>query len=104
VHLFSTRVVDVTADQMRRGECFSTSGTEIACATEHMRDHRIRRAVLITDGYVGHPEGSDHETLSGATLGVALTPGNSTRTDLADVTKHWAQLNLGGSNEQNLRF
>jgi hypothetical protein len=61
-----------------------------------MRDHRIRRVVLVTDGYVGHPEGLDHETLSGATLGVALTPGNSTRDDLANVTKHWAQLNQGG--------
>ena len=104
VHLFSTKVADVTAGQMRSGTCLSTGGTEIACVAEHMRDHRIRRAVLVTDGYVGHPEGLDHETLAGATLGVALTPGNSTRDDLANVTKHWAQLNQGGSNEQNLRF
>jgi hypothetical protein len=104
VHLFSTKVADVTAGQMRSRTCLSTGGTEIACVAEHMRDHRIRRAVVVTDGYVGHPEGLDHETLAGATLGVALTPGNSTRHDLADVTKHWVQLNQGGSNEQNLRF
>lgn len=95
VHLFSTKVADVTARQMRSGTCLSTGGTEIACVAEHMRDHRIRRAILVTDGYVGHPEGLDHETLSGATLGVALTPGNSTRDDLAGVTNHWAQLNQG---------
>jgi hypothetical protein len=93
VHLFSAKVADVSASQMRRGECVSTGGTEIGCVAEHVRDHRIRRAVLVTDGYVGHPEGLDHETLAGATLGVALTPGNSTRKDLADVTNHWAQLN-----------
>jgi hypothetical protein len=104
VHLFSTKIADVTAGQMRSGACVSTGGTEIACVAEHMRDHRIRRAVLVTDGYVGHPEGRDHETLFGATLGVALTPGNSTRNDLADVTRHWVQLNNGGSNEQYLRF
>jgi hypothetical protein len=103
VHLFSTKIADVTAGQMRSGTCLSTGGTEIACVAEHMRDHRIRRAVLVTDGYVGHPGGLDHETLSGATLGVALTPVNSTRDDLANVTNHWAQLNRGGSNEQNLR-
>jgi hypothetical protein len=97
VHLFSTMVADVTAGQMRSGECLSTGGTEIACVAEHMRDHRIRRAVLVTDGYVGHPEGFDHETLAGATLGVALTLGNSTRKDLDDVTKHWAQLSEGGT-------
>jgi hypothetical protein len=104
VHLFSTKVADVTAGQMRSGTCLSTGGTEIACVAEHMRDHRIRRAVLVTDGYVGRPEGLDHETLAGATLGVVLTPGNITRDDLANVTKHWAQLNQGESNEQNLRF
>jgi hypothetical protein len=95
VHLFSTKVADVTVGQMRGGACFSTGGTEIACVAEHIRDHRIRRAVVVTDGYVGHPEGLDHETLAGATLGVALTPGTSTRDDLAGVTNHWAQLNQG---------
>jgi hypothetical protein len=95
VHLFSTKVADITACQMRSGTCLSTGGTEIGCVAEHMRDHRIRRAVLVTDGYVGHPEGLDQETLAGATLGVALTPGDSTRDDLAGVTNHWAQLNQG---------
>lgn len=104
VHLFSTEVADVTPGQMRSGTCLSTNGTDIACVAEHMRDHGIRRAVLITDGYVGHPEGLDRETLAGATLGVLLTPGNSTRKDLGDVIKHWAQLSEGGSDEQNLHF
>jgi len=96
VHLFSTKVADVTTGQLRSGTCQSTNGTDIVCVAEHIRDHRIRRAVLVTDGYVGQPEGLDHETLADTTLGVVLTPGNSTRKDLADVTKHWAQLNHGG--------
>ena len=93
VHLFSTKIADVTASQMGSGTCLSTGGTEIGCVAEHMRDNRIRRAVVVTDGYVGHPEGLDQETLARATLGVALTPGISTRDDLAGVTNHWAQLN-----------
>jgi len=96
VHLFSTKVADVTTGQLRSGTCLSTNGTDIACVAEHIRDHRIRRVVLVTDGYVGQPEGLDHETLADTTLGVVLTPGNSTRKDLADVTKHWALLNHGG--------
>ena len=36
--------------------------------------------------------GTDRETLCRVKLGVALTPGNSTRADLEEVTDHWAQL------------
>jgi hypothetical protein len=48
---------------------------------------------MLTDGYVGQPRGTHQLTLSKAVLGVALTPGNSNRDDLALVTNHWAQLN-----------
>ena len=49
-------------------------------------------AVLITDGYVGRPAGAYQETLAGIVLGVALTPGDTTRDDLAEVADHWAEL------------
>lgn len=93
VHLFSTGVVDVSFAQLRAGEYRSTGGTSIDCVAGHMLKHRIKRAVLLTDGYVGQPQGIHGSTLAAVFLGVALTPGNSTRNDLAAVTNQWAQLN-----------
>jgi hypothetical protein len=57
-----------------------------------MRKHRVQRAVLVTDGYVGTPAGHDLETLGHARIGVALTPGCRTRTDLEGVADRWAEL------------
>ena len=54
-----------------------------------------RRAVLLTDGFVGKPGASASQTLGSAVLGVALTPGNRLRTDLEAYTRHWAQLQEG---------
>jgi hypothetical protein len=93
VHLFSTAVADVTLEGLRRGECRSTGGTSIQCVAAHMRKHRVQRAVLVTDGYVGAPAGQDLETLERARIGVALTPGFSTRDDLEGVADKWAELN-----------
>jgi hypothetical protein len=92
-HLFSTRVADVTVAQLRNGECRSTGGTDIACVADHMYRNRVRRAVILTDGWVGRPQGRDRDTLSRSLLGVALTPGSSNRCDLQEVANHWAELN-----------
>lgn len=92
VHLFSERVIDVSLEQLRAGVCSTTVGTQIACVAEHLRKHQVKRAVILTDGYVGRPTGADRETLCHAKLGVALTPGNSSRSDLEEVADYWAQL------------
>ncbi len=94
-HLFSTAVVDVSLADLRRGRCETTGGTSIDCVAEHLRAHAVRRAVLITDGFVGPPAGEHRETLSKARLGVALTPGMASRDDLKDVTDYWGQLGGG---------
>ena len=52
----------------------------------------MKRAVVLTDGFVGRPTGTDRDTLCRVKLGVALTPGDSTRADLEEVTDYWAQL------------
>jgi hypothetical protein len=57
----------------------------------------VKRAVVLTDGYVGRPTGADRETLCRVKLGVALTPGNSSRADLEEVTDFWAQLEASRS-------
>jgi hypothetical protein len=92
IHLFSTRIASITLAQLRRGECHTTGGTDISCVAQHMRENRVRRAAIITDGWVGRPKGEDALTLGEATIGVALTPDNATRSDLEAVTNFWAQL------------
>ena len=42
VHLFSTRVADVSLAELRRGVCKTTGGTDIGCVAAHMPP-RIRR-------------------------------------------------------------
>ncbi|MFM7808808.1 MAG: hypothetical protein ACKPEA_12930, partial [Planctomycetota bacterium] len=91
VHLFSTVVVDATLQQLRSGFVKSTNGTCIECVGEHMTRHGVRRAVLVTDGYVGAPGASTRKALEQAVLGVALTSGGK-RGDLHAVVDHWVDL------------
>jgi hypothetical protein len=94
VHLFSTRVVDVTLQQLRAGYCVTTCGTCIECVAQHMKQHRVRRAVIVTDGFVGAPGVVSRRILESVRIGVALTPDNSTRRDLEGLVEHWAQLKV----------
>ncbi len=93
VHLFSTKVVDITLAELRAGKCFSTYGTDIHCVSNHMEKHRVRHALLITDGYVGEPKGEHRRRLAKARLGVAYLGHGICETDLKDVTRHSANLN-----------
>lgn len=95
VHLFSTRVAELSLAELRRGLCRSTGGTDIACVAEHMAAHRVRRAVIVTDGYVGAPRGAHRATLDGVRLGVALFGDNVNAGDLADVADHTVHLPTG---------
>ena len=95
VHLFSTKVADVSLAEMRRGVCKSDGGTDIDCVATHMAANRVRRALLVTDGWVGIPEGAHQRTLSEASLAVAYLGSNVNRTDLKAVANHTANLFLG---------
>lgn len=77
VHAFSTEIAETTLADLRKGAIRTTGGTDIACVAGHARDGRIRRAVIITDGFVGFPGRADRETLAGIRLGAAWTPGFS---------------------------
>ena len=92
IHLFSTQVFDVSLSQLRRGDCQTTDGTDITCVAGHVRKHKVRRAVIITDGYTGRPTGAAEEALGRTLLGVALTPNGHTRSDLSSVANHWIEL------------
>jgi hypothetical protein len=95
VHLFSTEVHDVSFEALRRGKCRTTGGTSIECVAAHMCRERVHHAVLLTDGFVGTPGSVASETLRHAAVGVALTPGYGTRTDLDGVVRFWEQLHGG---------
>ena len=95
VHLFSTRIADISLAQLRRGDCQSTGGTDFACVAEHMSENQVRRALVITDGWVGKPRGQHQRTLSKAKLAVALLGEYVNHTDLKAVANHTATLSIG---------
>lgn len=92
VHLFSTAIADMSFRGLSRGHCETTGGTDIGCVAGHMAEHRVRRAVFVTDGFTGRPQGAHRKVLAEATVGVALTPGSTYAADLHDTTNFWAQL------------
>jgi hypothetical protein len=94
VHLFSTAIHDVSFTALRNGECRTTGGTSIECVASHMKNHGVRRAVLLTDGWVGCPGTGAAHTLAAVRLGVALTP-HANRSDLKQFVRHWAELETG---------
>jgi len=53
IHLFSTQVRDITAADLRRGKGATTGGTDIRTVTEHLVATGVRRALIVTDGWVG---------------------------------------------------
>jgi hypothetical protein len=95
VHLFSTRVADVSLNELRQGVCKTTGGTAIACVAEHMAANRVRRALVVTDGWVGAPCGQHHRTLLEARLAVAYMGNNHNTTDLSTVANHTTTLFTG---------
>ena len=97
VHLFSTKVADITARDLRSGKCKSTGGTDIACVADHMSKHKVRRAVLVTDGWVGLPQGEHKQVLQSARLAVAYLGNNINQTDLQAVSNHSGILKNGGN-------
>lgn len=81
VHLFSDKVSDVSIAGLRAGLRRTTWGTRIGCVAAHMREHEVRRAVLLTDGCVGPAAHEDARVLEKVRLGVALI-GDSKADDL----------------------
>jgi len=94
VHLFSTEIADVTLVDLRNGVRRSTDGTAIGCVAEHLETHRIRRALIITDGAVGRPVGTHLEILSRTYLTVAYVGASIQFDDLGAVARYSAQLGI----------
>ena len=92
VHLFSNRIADVTLDELRKGKCITTGGTDIACVAKHIQSNQVRRALLITDGWVGQAKGQHHDILQSTKLAVAYMGESTNMLDLALVADFTAVL------------
>jgi hypothetical protein len=53
VHLFSTGIATVSLDRLCAGQVQTTGGTDLACVLAHIAERRPKKALVITDGYVG---------------------------------------------------
>lgn len=95
IHLFSTIVVDITPAELRAGRCDTTGGTCIGAVAEHMATHRIRRAVMVTDGWVGRPHAQHRKTLQDARLAVAFMGQSFHRDDLEGIADYTAVIPTG---------
>jgi predicted metal-dependent peptidase len=95
VHLFSTKVADLSLADLKAGKCESTGGTDIGCVAEHMARNRVTRALLITDGWVGTPRGQHYKTLARSRLAVAYLGNQFNQTDLQSVANHTSILKTG---------
>lgn len=87
VHLFSTLVHDISPAELQQGRCITGGGTDIACVAQHMAEHRVRRAVLLTDGEVGSLQDAHADVLRRVHLGVALV-GGAQRQPLQPFARH----------------
>ena len=56
VFQFSTRLEPLSLEDLRRGKLKTTGGTDIRPVFDHLlADGRVRRALILTDGYAGQP-------------------------------------------------
>jgi hypothetical protein len=78
IHQFSTKVMPLAMADLAEGRFRTTGGTGIDCVARHMHDHRVERAVIATDGFVGHPTmGPNMDAMKRARLGVIISPGGT---------------------------
>jgi len=82
VHLFSTKVEDITLAELMAGKLSSTGGTDIECVTRHMAANSITRAIILTDGFVGAPSKTSASVLSKARLGVGWVGSSVNKRDI----------------------
>jgi hypothetical protein len=90
VGLFSTKVVTVPLADFLRGRADTTGGTDVACVLKDLLITRPRRALVITDGYVGRVSTADKELVdrAGVDVRAVLTPGGL-RTDLEPLASRF---------------
>jgi hypothetical protein len=93
IYLFSTAVSRISLRELEQGRLETTHGTEIDCVIAHALQHRVRKMLIVTDGYVGEPTAARVEAIrrSGLDIRVALTP-EGWRPDLETITARLDEL------------
>ncbi|MCX7166630.1 MAG: hypothetical protein NTV11_10195 [Rhodocyclales bacterium] len=81
IHLFSTAVSDISHGQLKKGVLDTTGGTSIDVVTSHILKTKVKKALIVTDGWVGSIPSSHVEKLNKARVkvhGVITSPGEAT--------------------------
>ena len=84
VYLFSTKVIPIALEELKKGRLRSTNGTDIQCVVDHIEEAQAEAVVVLTDGYVGHPSHRDQQKLNHCNIQVVLTP-NGYKKDLQTI-------------------
>lgn len=85
LHLFSTEVADVTLAQLKSGLRITTMGTDINCVAKHIEQHKIRRALIVTDGLVGETSQDAERILRQTDFAIGLTGPYTATPELAEL-------------------
>jgi hypothetical protein len=95
VFQFSTQVEPLPLESLRRGDVKTTGGTDIECVLDHiLAEPRLRRVLLLTDGYTGQPRPDQAELLLGrkVRLHVVLPSESAWTSDLAGIATSTTEL------------
>ena len=85
VYLFSTKVVPITLEELKKGRLRSTNGTDCECVLQHIEEEKAEAIVVLTDGYVGKPSQRYQKKMQHDNIQVVLTP-NGYKQDLQTIT------------------
>jgi hypothetical protein len=93
VGLFSTKIVRIPLVKLVSGFCQTTGGTDIACVMDDIASRRVKKVLVVTDGYVGAPAAEHVKALLriGTDVRVLLTP-NGWRKDLQAIAARMDEL------------
>ncbi|MBW2397112.1 MAG: VWA domain-containing protein [Deltaproteobacteria bacterium] len=87
---FSTGVYPLTLPDLKKGRLTTEFGTDIKCVLEHaLAEPRLRRALILTDGYVGRPPAGLARAVADRSLRIhAVFPAESAYSgDLAELAR-----------------
>jgi hypothetical protein len=89
VFQFSTEVEAISVQDLRDGHIATTGGTNINCVMTHLLDHshRMKRALILTDGYTGRPQVDQQQKVieNGTQVHVVLPYETNHKADLSDL-------------------
>jgi hypothetical protein len=68
IHLFSTSINDISPADLRKGKLETTGGTTIDVVTDHILKGKVRKALIVTDGWVGNIPSAHLEKLRKANV------------------------------------